>query len=109
MATELASRTVSDTGSDYRAARVVAAVAGLLGALLAIATPFLPVPTTTPNLHGQQNGVLGSVEAPLIGYVATDLSISVPCQAAAGLAGPGNNGKKGLLSTGPQPAPKPGG
>jgi arabinosyltransferase C len=82
---QLPSRSVSDAGTKYRAARIVAVVAGLLGALLALATPLLPVKQTTAQLNWPQNGVLGSVEAPLIGYVATDLNISVPCQAAAGL------------------------
>ena len=99
-------RSSTDAGANYRAARIVAVVAGLLGALLAIATPLLPVKQTTAQLNWPQNGVLGSVEAPLIGYVATDLSISIPCQAAAGLAGPGNNGKTVLLSTVPKQAPK---
>ena len=75
------------TPSKYRIARIVAVVAGLLGALLAIATPFLPVTQTTAQLNWPQNGVLDSVTAPLIGYVATDLNIAVPCQAAAGLVG----------------------
>jgi arabinosyltransferase C len=94
---------VGDADTKYRAARVVAVVAGLLGALLALATPLLPVKQTTAQLNWPQNGVLGSVEAPLIGYVATDLNISVPCQAAAGLVGPG---KTVLLSTVPKQAPK---
>src|SRR5271155_2194684 len=98
--------TASDGGTTYRAARIVAVVAGLLGALLAIATPLLPVKQTTAQLNWPQNGVLGSVEAPLIGYVATDLNISIPCQAAAGLGGPGDTDKTVLLSTVPKQAPK---
>ncbi|MGH3553260.1 MAG: arabinosyltransferase domain-containing protein, partial [Mycobacterium sp.] len=46
--------------------------------------------------------LLGSVEAPLIGYVAADLNISVPCRAAAGLT----KTKSVLLSTVPKQAPK---
>ncbi|MBV8290413.1 MAG: hypothetical protein JOY55_01060, partial [Mycobacterium sp.] len=75
-------RLPTDAGTNFRTARIVAVVAGLLGTLLAIATPLLPVKQTTAQLNWPQNGVLGSVEAPLIGYVATDLSISVPCQVA---------------------------
>ncbi|ETB47436.1 arabinosyltransferase, partial [Mycobacterium avium subsp. paratuberculosis 10-8425] len=78
----------------------------LLGVLLAVATPLLPVDQTTAQLNWPQNGSFGSVEAPLIGYVATDLNITVPCQAAAGLAGRGNPGKTVLLSTVPKQAPK---
>ena len=60
-------------GTNHRTARLVAIVAGLLGAALALATPFLPVEQTTAELNWPQNGVLQSVDAPLIGYVATDL------------------------------------
>ncbi|WP_076055683.1 arabinosyltransferase domain-containing protein [Mycobacterium colombiense] len=103
---ELASSPVNDTGANHRIARLVASVAGLLGVLLAIATPLLPVDQTTAQLNWPQNGTFGSVDAPLIGYVATDLTVTVPCEAAAGLAGPGNAGKTVLLSTVPKQAPK---
>ncbi|MDP7706243.1 arabinosyltransferase domain-containing protein [Mycobacterium sp. TY815] len=107
MATEqLPSTSVDDAGANYRIARLVAVIAGLLGAALALATPLLPVNQTTAQLNWPQNGTYGSVEAPLISYVATDLNVSVPCQAAAGLAGPQNAGKTVLLSTVPKQAPK---
>lgn len=107
MATEqLPSTSVGEAGANYRLARLVAVVAGLLGAALALATPLLPVKQTTAQLNWPQNGTFGSVEAPLISYVATDLNISVPCQAAAGLEGPQNAGKTVLLSTVPKQAPK---
>ncbi|MGE2730697.1 arabinosyltransferase domain-containing protein [Mycolicibacterium vaccae] len=90
-------------GSNHRTARLIAVVAGLLGTMLAIATPFLPVTQTTAQLNWPQNEVLESVDAPLIGYVATDLTITVPCSVAAGLDRPGRNV---LLSTVPKQAPK---
>ena len=105
-AAQLRSTAVTDAAGNYRTARIVAAVAGLLGALLAVATPLLPVNQTTAKLNWPQNGVLDSVTAPLISYVATDLNISVPCRAAAGLAGPANPDKTVLLSTVPKQAPK---
>ncbi|MBX9641307.1 MAG: arabinosyltransferase domain-containing protein, partial [Mycobacteriaceae bacterium] len=97
---------MSDAGANYRIARFVAAVAGLLGTVLAIATPLLPVTQTTAQLNWPQNGTFSSIEAPLIGYVATELNLAVPCQAAAGLAGPPNASKTVLLSTVPKQAPK---
>ena len=90
------------TRATYRNARRVAAVAGLLGALCAILTPFLPVKQTTAELNWPQNGVLDSVTAPLIGYVPTELTITVPCSAAAGL----DSTRSVLLSTVPKQAPK---
>jgi arabinosyltransferase C len=109
LAEQLPSTPVDDAGGNHRIARLVAIVAGLFGALLAVATPLLPVNQTTAQLNWPQNGTHGafeSVEAPLIGYVATDLSVTVPCQAATGLAGPANAGKTVLLSTVPKQAPK---
>ena len=38
--------------------------------------------------------------------MATELNVTVPCQAAAGLAGPQNTSKTVLLSTVPKQAPK---
>ena len=89
-------------GHYTRPARLIAAVAGLLGVVCAVLTPFLPVKQTTAELNWPQNGVLDSVTAPLIGYVPTDLSITVPCEAAAGLGG----SRTVLLSTVPKQAPK---
>ncbi|KLO31287.1 arabinosyltransferase domain-containing protein [Mycobacterium haemophilum] len=103
---ELPPRRVSGAGANHRITRLVAVIAGLLGALLAMATPFLPVNQTTAQLNWPQNGTFESVEAPLIGYVATELNLTVPCAAAAGLAGPQNAGKTVLLSTVPKQAPK---
>lgn len=94
---------MTQTRVSYRTARLVAVVAGLLGTACAILTPFLPVKQTTAALNWPQNGAMASVTAPLIGYVATDLTISVPCSAAAGLAG---TDKTVLLSTVPKQAPK---
>ncbi|WP_422743946.1 arabinosyltransferase domain-containing protein [Mycobacterium sp. WMMD1722] len=94
--------TSASPGSNHRTARLIAIVAGLLGAVMALATPLLPVTQTTAELNWPQDGVLRSVDAPLIGYVATDLTITVPCQAAAGLTG----GRTVLLSTVPKQAPK---
>ncbi|WP_328362364.1 arabinosyltransferase domain-containing protein [Mycobacterium sp. NBC_00419] len=100
---QLPSSSVEQTRANYRTARLVAVIAGLLGAALAILTPLLPVKQTTAELNWPQNGVLDSVTAPLISYVATDLNIEVPCQAAAGLA---PTGRTVLLSTVPKQAPK---
>ena len=94
---------MTQVGANHRTARLVALVAGLLGAALAILTPFLPVKQTTAQLNWPQNGTLSSVTAPLIGYVATEMSIEVPCRAAAGLTATGNTV---LLSTVPKQAPK---
>ncbi|OBJ72397.1 arabinosyltransferase [Mycobacterium sp. 1274756.6] len=96
---------MSDLRANHRIARIVAVVAGLLGAALSLAVPFLPVNQTTAQLNWPQNGVLASVDAPLISYVATDMHISVPCRAAAGLT-ESDGGHNVLLSTVPKQAPK---
>ncbi len=95
----------ANSGESRRTARLVAVVAGLLGMAMALLTPFLPVKQTTASLSWPQNGALSSVTAPLIGYVATDLTITVPCRAAAALTGqPG--APTVLLSTVPKQAGK---
>ncbi|MEU0498179.1 arabinosyltransferase domain-containing protein [Mycobacterium sp. NPDC006124] len=100
------SRDGDAAGANHRTARLVAIVAGLLGSVLAIATPFLPVTQTTAALNWPQNGVMQSVDAPLIGYVPTDLTVTIPCRAAAGLVGAENANRTVLLSTVPKQAPK---
>jgi len=100
---------VTQTRANYRTARLIALVAGLLGTALAILTPFLPVKQTTAQLAWPQNGTLASVTAPLIGYVPTEMSLSVPCRVAAGLTPDSagvNTGRTVLLSTVPKQAPK---
>ncbi|HEU4362368.1 MAG TPA: arabinosyltransferase domain-containing protein [Mycobacterium sp.] len=93
---------LTKAAANDRITRLVAVVAGLLGALLALATPLLPVTQTTAELNWPQNGVFKSVQAPLISYVATDLTIAIPCRAAAELT----KTKSVLLSTVPRQAPK---
>jgi len=103
---ELSSSPVTGAGANHRTARLVAIVAGLLGSLLAIATPFLPVTQTTATINWPQNGVMQSVDAPLIGYVPTDMNVTIPCRAVAGLMGAENANRTVLLSTVPKQAPK---
>ncbi len=99
---QLASTPVTQIRADLGTARIVATAAGLLGVLLAILTPFLPVKQTTAELNWPQDNRLASVTAPLIGYVPTDLTISVPCRTAAGLSAT----NPVLLSTVPKQAAK---
>lgn len=67
--------------SDFRTARLVALVTGVLGALFALAAPFLPVSQTTATLNWPQDGALKSVQAPLMAQVPIDLTASIPCSA----------------------------
>lgn len=77
-------------------ARLIAIVTGLLGFLLALATPFLPVRQDVASIDWPQNGVTTSVDAPLIAYTPLDLQVSIPCA----LIGNGT-----LVSTLPNGAP----
>ncbi|MFF2553406.1 arabinosyltransferase domain-containing protein [Nocardia sp. NPDC058058] len=69
------------TPRDFRIAKMIAIVAGVLGALFALATPFLPVTQTTAVVNWPQNGTLGNVDAPLMSQVPIDLSATIPCSA----------------------------
>nr|WP_228789847.1 arabinosyltransferase domain-containing protein [Nocardia puris] len=82
---------------DFRTARIIALVAGTLGALLALAAPFLPVKQTTAILSWPQNGTLDSVQAPLMSQVPIDLTATIPCAAVAALPEQGGM----LLATAP--------
>ncbi|GAB3135506.1 arabinosyltransferase domain-containing protein [Tsukamurella serpentis] len=84
-----------------RAARITArtaAVTGLLGVLLALLTPFMPVRQSTAALDWPQRGTLESVAAPLVSYVPDRIEVTVPCSALAQL--PGGTGT--LVATGPK-------
>jgi arabinosyltransferase B len=83
---------------DVRVMRWVATIAGLIGFLLSVATPLLPVAQTTAMLNWPQNGQLNSVTAPLISLNPVDLTASVPCAVVRDL--PPDGGV--VLGTGPK-------
>lgn len=70
---------MSDARRDYRTVKIVAVVTGLLGFLLALATPLLPVNQTTAELSWPQNDTVSDVAAPLVSYVPIDMDLTVPC------------------------------
>ncbi|HXS85473.1 MAG TPA: arabinosyltransferase domain-containing protein [Mycobacterium sp.] len=51
----------------------------MIGFLLSVATPLLPVVQTTADLNWPQNGQLKSVTAPLISLTPVDFHATVPC------------------------------
>ncbi|QBJ96697.1 arabinosyltransferase [Rhodococcus sp. ABRD24] len=81
----------------FRNARLIAVVTGLLGVLLALATPFLPVKQTAATVSWPESGVAANVEAPLMSQVPLSLSAAIPCSAVADL--PASGGM--LLATAP--------
>ena len=83
---------------DVRVTRWVATIAGLLGFVLSVATPLLPVVQTTAILNWPQNGQLNSVTAPLISLTPVDVTATVPCSVVRAL--PPDGGV--VLSTAPK-------
>lgn len=77
------------TRNEYRFTKIVAAVAGLLGLLLAVATPLLPVEQRSAALNWPQQNTIGNVTAPLVSFVPTSMSATVPCSLAAQLPASG--------------------
>jgi arabinosyltransferase B len=65
---------------NVKVTRWVATIAGLIGFVLSVATPLLPVVQTTAQLNWPQHGQLNSVTAPLISLTPVDVHASVPCQ-----------------------------
>ena len=70
---------VAHEARDVRIARWVATVAGLIGFVLSVATPLLPVVQTTATLNWPQNGQLNNVTAPLISQAPVTMTVTVPC------------------------------
>ncbi|WP_029412233.1 arabinosyltransferase domain-containing protein, partial [Mycobacterium avium] len=89
---------VSTVGGDVRVTRWVATIAGLIGFVLSVATPLLPVVQTTATLNWPQGGQLNSVTAPLISLTPVDLTATVPCSSVRDLPPEGGV----ILSTGPK-------
>ncbi|BBX64062.1 putative arabinosyltransferase B [Mycobacterium saskatchewanense] len=83
---------------DVRLTGWIATIAGLIGFVLSIATPLLPVVQTTASLNWPQNGQLNSVTAPLISLTPVDVTATVPCSVVRGL--PPDGGV--VLSTAPK-------
>ncbi|OBA57661.1 arabinosyltransferase [Mycobacterium sp. 1100029.7] len=89
---------VGRTRDDVRVTRWVATVAGLIGFLLSVATPLLPVVQTTATLNWPQDGTLNSVTAPLISLSPVDATVTVPCSVVRSLPPEGGV----VLSTAPK-------
>ncbi|WP_051198534.1 arabinosyltransferase domain-containing protein [Gordonia shandongensis] len=85
-------------GGDHRVAKLVAAGAGVLGFVLAVLMPILPIEQQTSELHWPQDGAVGNVTAPMVAFVPTDLDASIPCSLARDLPDEGGV----LLSTVPK-------
>ncbi|MBM7368218.1 arabinosyltransferase B [Gordonia hydrophobica] len=83
---------------DYRVAKLTAMIAGLLGLLLAVATPLLPIEQKTSELHWPQNDAITNVTAPMVAFVPTEMDVTVPCALARDLPAEGGV----LLSTVPR-------
>ncbi|MGH3577143.1 MAG: arabinosyltransferase, partial [Mycobacterium sp.] len=68
-----------DAARDVQVARWVATIAGLIGFVLSVATPLLPVVQTTATLTWPQQGQLKNVTAPLISQTPVTMKVTVPC------------------------------
>ncbi len=68
-----------DAAREVTITRRVATIAGLLGFVLAVLTPLLPVVQTTATLNWPQNGRLDSVTSPLISLSPVSITATVPC------------------------------
>ena len=86
-----------------RRAKLLAIVTGLLGLVLALATPLMPVKQTSAEIDWPaQTGPVTSVSAPLTAYVPVTMSATIPCAAIDHLGPDGTV----LLSTTPKDAEK---
>lgn len=96
-----------DSARDVRVTRWVAIVAGLVGFVLSVLTPLLPVVQTTATLNWPQGGELTSVTAPLISQAPVSLTATVPCEVIRSMPPEGGvvfglapkNGKEATLNS----------
>src|SRR5271156_6181463 len=97
--TTTAAPAAPETGArDVRVTRWVATIAGLVGFVLSVATPLLPVVQTTATLNWPQQGQMTNMTAPLISQTPVTMTVNVPC--AAMRAMPPKGGM--LLGTAPK-------
>jgi arabinosyltransferase B len=75
----LTERDRDEVRRSLKVARWVATIAGLIGFVLSVATPLLPVVQTTATLTWPQNGQLTNVTAPLISQVPVTMNVTIPC------------------------------
>jgi arabinosyltransferase C len=90
--------------SSGRRLQLAATVLGLLGALFAVAVPFLPVVQETAAISWPQGGDTAAVNAPLAAFQAQEITATIPCAAADSLDARSPNPAP-LLSTVPPAAP----
>ncbi|NMM83334.1 arabinosyltransferase [Rhodococcus sp. SRB_17] len=81
-------------------ARIVAIVASILGIILCVSVPFLPIEQDTATVNWPQSGSTTSVEAPLVSYTPLRFEASIPCASINELADTGGT----LVSTAPTTA-----
>ena len=98
MTVTMPATTARDAAQDVKIARWVATVAGLIGFVLSVLTPLLPVVQTTATLNWPQNGQLNNVTAPLISQVPVTMTVTVPCDVVRSM--PPNGGL--VLGTAPE-------
>jgi arabinosyltransferase B len=83
---------------DVQVTRWVATIAGLIGFVLSIAMPLLPVVQTTATLNWPQQGQMTNVTAPLISLTPLNMKATVPCSVVRNLPPKGGV----ILGTGPK-------
>ncbi|MUM18000.1 MULTISPECIES: arabinosyltransferase domain-containing protein [unclassified Mycobacteroides] len=71
--------TATSAARDLKIARWTATVFGLLGFVLSVSIPLLPVTVSTATLNWPQQGQLTNVTAPLITQTPVDMTVTVPC------------------------------
>ncbi|WP_448851804.1 arabinosyltransferase domain-containing protein [Corynebacterium sp. 335C] len=76
--TDRVARPALDGPKPSKAVTWTAIVGGVLGFLLFVLTPFMPVDQSQTSLSWPQRGSMNSVDAPLVAYAPTELEIDVP-------------------------------
>ena len=81
----------------------LAIISGLLGLLMFVALPFLPVNQVQSHLNWPQNNTVESINAPLMSYTPQSMSMDIPLSAADDL----RDGENMIVSTLPKDSESP--
>ncbi|SFD86376.1 arabinosyltransferase C [Actinopolyspora alba] len=78
-------RDAANNTDSRRRLRVIAAVLGIVGTILSLSVPFLPVKHEITNLSWPTAEGTDPVSAPLVSYSPVDLEFTAPCATARSL------------------------
>lgn len=79
-------RTIPQRTQGHIRARTAAILASILGIILCVSIPLLPIEQDTATVSWPQSGATTNIEAPLVSYTPLNFTASIPCESINELA-----------------------